>query len=259
MQKSPLSQEEFIEVKSNDLEISRNSISFSLNIVESKEDSKGIDNYNERTGASTDYKKTNNTENFSNKNKIIKGLLKNKRERTGKHTRDNPDNQKRKIFGKFLIILVDFFNGKYCVQDKSKQIKEIRFSNNNIFNNDILKKLLDTELKDILNRDIRKSYKKYKKEHNSELIKEYLKSSNEDIISFFNCKLIDCIKYFRKDEDIRNNDNFSFLKGLEEYYVELENYKDGVKDERDKKYLYDLINLIKIIEHKLSMHKKPKK
>lgn len=257
MQKSPLSQVEFLEVRSNDLEISRNSISYSLNIVESKEDSIGIDNYIERTGASTENKK--NTEKFSKKNKIIKGLLQKKRKSTGKHTKKSLDNERRKIFSKFFIILVDFFNGKYCVQDTSNQIKKIRFSNNNFFNNDNLKKLLDTELKDILNRDIRKNYKKYIQEYNSELIKEYLKSSNEEIISFFNCKLIDCIKYFRKDEDIRNNDNFSFLKGLEEYYVELENYKDGVKDEEDKNYLYDLINLTKIIEHKLSVHKKPKK
>ena len=229
-------------------------ISFSLNSVELNLDSNGIDNNNENTGESTVYK-NNKKAIFPNKKYIMKGFLKNKREKTGKHTKKYWDNIKRKLFGKLPKILVDFFNSKHNIQDKSKQIKDIRFSDKKYFNNDKLKILLNTQLKNILNGDIRKNYRKFKQEHNSELIKEYEKSSNEEIISFFNCELIDCIKYFRKDDDIIYNDHFSFLKGLEEYYDEFENLKDETKDEENKEYIDKLIDLTKIIEHKLSTHK----
>ena len=108
-------------------------------------------------------------------------------------------------------------------------LKKFCLINKKYFNNDKLKILLNTQLKNILNGDIRKNYRKFKQEHNSELIKEYEKSSNEEIISFFNCELIDCIKYFRKDDDIIYNDHFSFLKGLEEYYDEFENLNEMSK------------------------------
>jgi hypothetical protein len=228
-------------------------ISFSLNSVELNLDSNGIDNNNENTGEST-VSKNNKKANFPNKKYIMKGFLKNKREKTGKHTKKYWDNIKRKLFGKLPKILVDFFNSKHNIQDKSKQIKDIRFSDKKYFNNAKLKILLNTQLKNILNGDIRKNYRKFKQEHNSELIKEYEKSSNEEIISFFNCELIDCIKYFRKDDDIIYNDHFSFLKGLEEYYDELVKLNEEIKNDNHKKYLEFIICLINIIENKLGKY-----
>ena len=194
------------------------------------------------------------TDNFPNKRKIIKGFLQNKREnkkkKKGRHTMDSPDNKRRKLIGKFIKILVDFFKSKFKISDEAKQIKEIRFSKT-FFKIDNIKNSLEEKLKNILSVDIKKKYKKYKKEHNNELIKEYEEGNDEQIKSFLNCRLINWIKYFRKDDDIINNNNFSFLKGLEEYYDEFVKFKEEIRNDSDKKYIESLINLINNLENEL--------
>ena len=200
----------------------------------------------------------NISDNFPKKRKIIKELLRykgeSKRKKSGKHSKFDSDNAKRKFIGKFLKILVDFFNCKFKIFDEAKQIKEINFSDSKNFQNEKIKILLETNLKNILNGDIKKIYKKYKKEYNNELIKGYEKGNDEQIKSFLNCKLINCIKYFRKDNDIINNNNFSFLKGLEEYYDELVKLKEEVKNDNHKKYLEFMICLINNFENKLGKY-----
>ena len=109
----------------------------------------------------------NISDNFPKKRKIIKELLRykgeSKRKKSGKHSKFDSDNAKRKFIGKFLKILVDFFNCKFKIFDEAKQIKEIIFSDTKNFKNEYIKKLLETELKNILNRDIKKNIKNIKK------------------------------------------------------------------------------------------------
>ena len=220
------------------------------------------DNYNlyENTAPFTETNDIlyNISDNFPKKRKIIKELLRynreSKRKKSGKHSKFDSDNAKRKFIGKFLKILVDFFNCKFKIFDEAKQIKEIIFSDTNNFKNEYIKKLLETELKNILNRDIKKKYKKYKKEYNNELIKGYEKGNDEQIKSFLNCKLFNCIKYFRKDNDIINNNNFSFLKGLEQYYDEVVKLNEEIKNDNHKKYSEYMIRLINNIENKLGKY-----
>lgn len=206
---------------------------------------------------------TSTTETFPNKRKIIKGFLKNKRnKKSGKHTRKNLDNKRRKLLGKMLKIIVDFINCKNGIKEDEKQIKEIRFNESNYFKNDNIQKLLYKTLKDILNTDIRKNYKKYKPNHNNELIKEYEKGNNDLIKSILNYKLIECIQYFRKDPGMVDNNHLkeegdkSPLKGLEQYYDELVQYTDELTDSDDKNYMEDIIDLINQFEKKFNKKSK---
>ena len=56
---------------------------------------------------------------------------------------------------------------------------------------------------------------------------------------------LECLKYYRKDEDIINDAKYSCLKGLEKGF---ENLKDRLIQKNDEKYADMLIELIKKFE-----------
>ena len=175
----------------------------------------------------------NRTTNFKNdeKNKLLGRKRKNS-ELKGKHTKYNLDNRVRKVKVLFKNALLEFLNskmeniqlivdinGKAFIADKllnirPKLIKDITINGNKI--------LIDTPIKNILSEDISGLYKKYPLDYNKIVIEKIFENENNKIlIDILNMKFKECLKYYRKDQEIINDDKYACLKGLEEKYENL--------------------------------------
>jgi hypothetical protein len=118
------------------------------------------------------------------------------------------------------------------------------------------RKLLSEKVKDLLSEDISGRYKNIPKDFNRIAIDKLYEYGNETIISILETNLLDCIKFFRKDDDIINDENFSYLKGLEERYEKLP--EELLKDNKnDQEYVDQLIKVIKTFEQ-IYAEKKPR-
>lgn len=108
---------------------------------------------------------------------------------------------------------------------------------------DAILKFLNSKIREFFSEDISTKIQYLPSNFNALLInKIYSMEDTESITSILDKTGLECLKYYRKDEDVFNDPNYKCLKGLEKGYEEL---KNEIKDE---KYADQLINLIKEFE-----------
>jgi hypothetical protein len=180
----------------------------------------------------------------------------------GKHDKYAENNMTRKMKVIIKNDLLDFINSKIknelnlsniiingkiykeneikLLNIKQDQIKDTNVDFNLVF--------LNTKIKDILSEKISKNNRiKYPSNFNDILInKIYHIKNGESITSILDMTFLECLKYYRKDEDIINDAKYSCLKGLEKGF---ENLKDKLMNNNEEEdYVDKLIELIQKFE-----------
>ena len=179
----------------------------------------------------------------------------------GKHDKYAENNMTRKMKVIIKNDLLDFINSKIKKElnlsniiingkiYKENEIKLLNIKQDQIkdTNVDFNLTFLNTKIKDILSEKISKNNRiKYPSNFNDILInKIYQIENGESITSILDMTFLECLKYYRKDEDIINDAKYSCLKGLEKGF---ENLKDRLIQKNDEKYADMLIELIKKFE-----------
>ena len=111
---------------------------------------------------------------------------------------------------------------------------------------DGIKTFLNTKVKDFFNDEVSKNYSSYPPNFNGLLIEKLYEMENaESVTSILDKTMLECLKYYRKDEDMIDNYEYVCLKGLEKKF-------EGLKDrlmknpekKNDEKYVDELIKLI---------------
>ena len=197
-------------------------------------------------------------------NKLEKNIKllgrKTKNSEPGEHTKYSEDNRTRKIKVLLKNDLLEFTNDKIKIELNLSEIK----INDKIYKNDQIKLLnikqtktlditvdgiktfLNTKVKDFFNDEVSKNYSSYPPNFNGLLIEKLYEMENaESVTSILDKTMLECLKYYRKDEDMINNYEYACLKGLEKKF-------EGLKDrlmknpekKNDEKYVDELINLI---------------
>ena len=143
-------------------------------------------------------------------------------------------------------------NGKKYKLNKILDIKQDKIVDINTLSN---RELLTKKVKDIFRDDISGRYKKYPTNYNRIAIDKLYETNNKSITSILDLDFLDCIKFFRED-DIINDDNFSCLKGLEKRFKNLPN---ELKDKNNnQKYINKVIEVIKTFEKIYNVDKRPR-
>ena len=200
--------------------------------------------------------KTNKTTAFKSveKNKLLGRKRKNS-ESKGKHTKYDLDNRVRKVKVLFKNALLEFINSKMkniqvIVEIKGKkyiasELLNIRPKLIEDININANKTLLVTPIKNILSDNISGAYKNYPKDYNKIVIEKIFENEdNKILINILNMTFLECLKYYRKNEEIISNDKYDCLKGLEKKYENLPNLlKKGVNNS-DEEYEKGIFNLI---------------
>ena len=200
--------------------------------------------------------KTNKTTAFKSveKNKLLGRKRKNS-ESKGKHTKYDLDNRVRKVKVLFKNALLEFINSKMkniqvIVEIKGKkyipsELLNIRPKLIEDININANKTLLVTPIKNILSDNISGAYKNYPKDYNKIVIEKIFENEDNKILkNILNMTFLECLKYYRKNEEIISNDKYDCLKGLEKKYENLPNLlKKGVNDS-DEEYEKGILNLI---------------
>jgi hypothetical protein len=179
----------------------------------------------------------------------------------GKHDKYAENNMIRKMKVIIKNDLLDFINSKIKNElnlsniiingkiYKENEIKLLNIKQDQIkdTNVDFNLTFLNTKIKDILSEKISKNNRiKYPSNFNDILInKIYQIENGESITSILDMTFLECLKFYRKDEDIINDAKYSCLKGLEKGF---ENLKDKLMKKNDEKYADMLIELIKKFE-----------
>ena len=174
-----------------------------------------------------------------------------------KYKEDNMSLKSKTIFKNDLLAFINskikpknfsfVINYKLYSGDEVKllNITDKNFKNTNV---DYNKKLLNTEIKDIWIDEISGKFKKYPKNYNDEIIKNIYNSENgEDIKEIFDKTYLECLKYYRKDEDIYGKKDYACMSGLEKGFQDLEKSKEDNKN--DQQYVEGLIELMKNFEN----------
>ena len=204
----------------------------------------------------------------ANQNENLLGRKRKDSQIKGIHTKYKEDNMIRKSKVLFKDSTIKYINkkineindnlfvninGKEYKLEKILDIKQDKIVDINALSNI---KLLAGKVKDLLSEDISGRYKNIPKDFNKIAIDKLYEYDNETIISILETNLLDCIKFFRKDDDIINDENFSYLKGLEERYEKLP--EELLKDNKnDQEYVDQLIKVIKTFEQ-IYAEKKPR-
>ena len=198
-----------------------------------------------------------NIQNINN-NKQFLGRKKKNSGEIGKHDKNAEDNMIRKIKVLLKDNLLKFINKK--IKDDLKLskiiINEKTYENGNIKLLNIKKdkivdttvngnqKLLITKIRDIFSDEISTIYTSQPSYYNAVLIEKIYQIDNEGkVTSILDKTFLECLKYFRKDEDIMNDDQYKCLEGLEKGFEEI---KEKLKlKNNDGDYIDELIRLIK--------------
>ena len=182
----------------------------------------------------------------------------------GEHTKYSEDNMTRKIKVLLKNDLLEFINDKIKIDlnlseisidgkiYKNEQIKLLNIKQTKTLDITVdgIKVYLNTKVKDFFNDEISKNNKNYPANFNAVLIEKLYEMENtESITSIMDKTMLECLKYYRKDEDMINNYEYVCLKGLEKKF-------EGLKDrlmknpekKNDEKYVDELIKLIKEFE-----------
>lgn len=194
----------------------------------------------------------------------------------GKHGKKAEDNMIRKVKVLLKDNILKFINNKIKDNIKLSEIiindKKYEKQNIQLFNiqqSQIVdttvngnQKLLNTKISDIFSDEISIIYKSKPSNFNALLIQKiYQIDFEKKVTSILDKSFLECLKYFRKDEDIINDDYYNCLEGLEKGFDEL---KDKlIKKYNDEEYVDNLIRLIKefdkIYFNKKSRAKRKKK
>lgn len=196
----------------------------------------------------------------SNKKKLLGRKKKNSGEK-GVHNKFSEDNIIRKIkpivnnsLRQFINIKIKEcldlskinFNGIKHKDIKFLKIKQNQVKDTNVENN---KKLLNKKVKDFFNDKRSGNFSSYSENFNGLLIEKlYEIDTDKKVVCILEKTFLECLRYFRMDEDILNDPNYSCLKGLEKSFLELK--KKLLKDNDEiysKKLIYSIKNFDAII------------
>ena len=142
---------------------------------------------------------------------------------------------------KNIQVIVEIKGKKYIASEllniRPKLIEDININAN--------KTLLVTPIKNILSDNISGAYKNYPKDYNKIVIEKIFENEDNKILkNILNMTFLECLKYYRKNEEIISNDKYDCLKGLEKKYENLPNLlKKGVNNS-DEEYEKGIFNLI---------------
>ena len=109
--------------------------------------------------------------------------------------------------------------------------------------------------------EISGKYKKYPKNYNIAVIEELCTNANcQEISNILNLDYLDCLKYYRRDEDALNNDYLGFLNGLQLKFDNLPNKlkKEGHDDSYEEALIYTIKNIEKIYYEKIPRERRKK-
>lgn len=186
-----------------------------------------------------------------NTNKLNK-----KTKRDEPHTKYSENNRIRKIkaylkntlfekinseIGKNTIIIN--IDGKEYNVDKLLVINKNQIINTNVAEN---LKFLNTQLKEIFSVDISKKLKNYPLNYNKLVIEKLYQDNLTNVTCILDKTFLECLKYFRKDKDVFDDENYSCLKGIEKDFEEIP--KNFRKKKHDNKYINMIIDLINNFE-----------
>ena len=204
--------------------------------------------------------KSQNPSNKLEKNiKLLGRKTKNSGE-TGEHTKYSEDNMTKKTKVLLKNDLLEFINDKIKTELNLSEIK----INGKIYKNDQIKLLnikqtkisditvdgiktfLNTKVKDFFNDEVSKNYSSYPPNFNALLIEKLYEMENaESVTSIMDKTMLECLKYYRKDEDMIDNYEYACLNGLEKKFEGLKNrLMKNPEKKNDEKYVDELINLI---------------
>ena len=116
-------------------------------------------------------------------------------------------------------------------------------------------KLFKCELKDFFSVEISNKYKNYPKNFNKLIIEKLYQENLTNVTCILDKTFLDSLKYFRKDKDVYNNEEYSCLKGIEKDFEDLP--KNFRKEGHDNRYINLVIDLINNFE-KIYFGKKPR-
>ena len=176
------------------------------------------------------------------------------------HDKNKLDNMSVKSKTYFKKYLLTFINSKikpkdfsFVINDKlysGDEVKLLNITDENIRNTnvDYNKTLFNTKIRNILSDKISGRYKKYPENYNQEIINNiYGSKKGDDLKKIFDKTFLECLKYYRMDEDIYGKDVYACLSGLEKGFQELPN-KLLEDNKNDQQYVENLIELIKKFE-----------
>lgn len=177
---------------------------------------------------------------------------------TGIHTKYKEDNMLRKIKVILKNSFMDFINTKMeeifqknsriIIDGKEYKIKLLNLRQDIVknINVEFNKKLLNERIKDFFNYKISTSFRNYPVNFNELLMdKLYEIENGEKITCILEKTFIECLRYFRMDEEIFRDPEYSCLKGLEKGFLSL---KQNLSKNYDEEYIEKLIQLIKDFE-----------
>lgn len=102
-------------------------------------------------------------------------------------------------------------------------------------------KLLKRELKDFFSVGISNKFKNYPKNFNKLIIEKLYQENFTNVTCILDKTFLDSLKYFRKDKDVYDNEEFSCLQGIEKDFEELP--QKFRKEGHDNRYINMVINL----------------
>ena len=192
------------------------------------------------------------------KTKSLLGRKKANSGEVGEHTKYAQDNMIRKLkpyFKDSLINLVNLNIQKYIrfpnnmvngtryikleiLNINQKQVKDISVELN--------RELLGKTIKEFFSVKISGNYSNYPENYNALLIEEIYKNENgEKVRCILEKTILESLKYFRMDEDVYYDPNYSCLKGLEKSFID---FKKELLEKNNEKYANDMVDLIKNFE-----------
>ena len=189
----------------------------------------------------------------------------------GLHNEYSQDNLIRKSKKVFSDAILEFINSKIkdlntqliiTIDNKEYEVEKLLNLGQKITKDTSVrgnKALLKTPIKNILFQ-ISGKYKTYNypKSYNMAVIDELCTNEKYlEIRNILNLDYLNCLKYYRRDEDALKDDNLECLKGLEKIFDRLP--KDLKKEGKDKSYEKALINTIKDIDNIFNDKKARKK
>ena len=107
-------------------------------------------------------------------------------------------------------------------------------------------KLLKRKLKDFFSVGISNKFKNYPKNFNKLIIEKLYQENFANVTCILDKTFLDSLKYFRKDKDVYDNEEFSCLQGIEKDFEELP--QKFRKEGHDNRYINMVIDLINNFE-----------
>ena len=149
-------------------------------------------------------------------------------------------NSKIENLGFDLVITID---------NKEYKVKKLLNLGQTIINSSSVEEnlaLFNTKAKNMLN-EISGKYRNIPINYNIAVIEELCINPNyKEISDILNLDYLECLKYYRRDEDVLMDDHFNCLKGLELEFDRLPNILE--KEGKDENYKQSLIYVIKNME-----------